>query len=175
MHSPPGQRLRQKMPKPVDLSVLGLRPHDDLTRTRSLSTRVGISPSLALLQRYQCRTSNRTRQPRPGRACDARSSFFPSCVRLTRAREYHANSSDVNLPSQTFDRLRVLTNTLPRLILCSLTTLCRLAVTVFSPTLAQPIPSKSSRPNGLLRSGSNPHCYWAQTAQTTQQPILPPT
>jgi hypothetical protein len=79
------------------------------------------------------------------------------------------------LPSQTFDRLRVLTNTLPRLILRSPTTLCRLAVTVFSLTLAQPIPSKSNRPNGLRRSGSNPHCYWAQTAQTTQQPILPPT
>ena len=63
------------------------------------------------------------------------------------------------LPSQAFDRLRVLTNTLPRLILCSLTTLRRLAVTVFSLTLAQPIPSKSNRPNGLLRSGSNPHCY----------------
>jgi hypothetical protein len=50
-------------------------------------------------------------------------------------------------------------------------TLCRLAVTVFSLTLAQPIPSKSNRPNGLRRSGSNPHCYWAQTAKTTQQPF----
>jgi hypothetical protein len=54
-------------------------------------------------------------------------------------------------------------------------TLCRLAVTVFSLTMAKPIPSKSNRPNGLRRSGSNPHCYWAQTAQTTQQPILPTT
>jgi lactoylglutathione lyase len=50
------------MPKPVDLSVLGLRPHEDLTRTRSLSMRVRVSPSLTLLRRYPCRTSNRTRQ-----------------------------------------------------------------------------------------------------------------
>ena len=37
-----GSDLRQKMPKPVDLSVLGLRPHNDLMLTRSLSTRVRI-------------------------------------------------------------------------------------------------------------------------------------
>jgi hypothetical protein len=51
----------QKMPKPVDLSVLGLRPRKDLSRTRSLSTRVRTSRSLALLQRCPCRTSNRRR------------------------------------------------------------------------------------------------------------------
>jgi hypothetical protein len=37
------------MPKPVDLSVLGLRPHNDRTRTRSLSMRVTIALSPVLL------------------------------------------------------------------------------------------------------------------------------
>jgi hypothetical protein len=38
------------MPKPVDLSVLGLRPQNDLTRRRSLSMKVttALSPVLAL-------------------------------------------------------------------------------------------------------------------------------
>jgi hypothetical protein len=75
---------------------------------------------------------------------------FDACANMTRA------PLTSTLPSQTFDRLRVLTNTLPRLTLCSPTTLHRLAVTVLSLTLAQPIPSKSNRPNGLPRAASNP-------------------
>jgi hypothetical protein len=95
------------------------------------------------------------RDKRAGRACDARSSFSRAFYSSLDARASITRAPLTStLPSKTFDRLRVLTDTLPRLILWSPTTLCRLAVTVSSLTLAQPIPSKSNRPNGLLRSGS---------------------
>jgi lactoylglutathione lyase len=60
------------MPEPVDLSVLGLRPHNDLTGTRSLSTRVRIWRTLVLLQRYPCRISNKERQSAGGSKFSAR-------------------------------------------------------------------------------------------------------
>jgi hypothetical protein len=36
--------VRAEMPKPVDLSVLGLRPRNDLTSTRMLSTGLQVYP-----------------------------------------------------------------------------------------------------------------------------------
>ncbi len=39
-NSQPGSNRDGKMPKPADLSVLGLRPNNDFTPTRSLSTRM---------------------------------------------------------------------------------------------------------------------------------------
>jgi len=68
----------------------------------------------------------------------------------------------------------VLTNTLPRLILCGLTTLCRLAVTVLSLTLAQPIPSKSNRAHSpaYIAAGASPREACAQ-GTALQHPHLP--
>jgi hypothetical protein len=78
-----------EMPKPADLAVLGLRPHDYFTGTRSLSTLNGsgrakwsLGPSGRAPGRGLCRSSNNARQPRAGRARYARSSLY----RLARAR-----------------------------------------------------------------------------------------
>src|SRR6266487_1096249 len=50
------------MPKPVDLSVIGLRPRNDLTRTRSLSN----SPYRGRCSSAVGRTSNKPRHTQVG-------------------------------------------------------------------------------------------------------------
>jgi len=45
---PPGSDRDEKIPKPADLSVLGLQPHNHLTPTGPLSTRMHYPPATAL-------------------------------------------------------------------------------------------------------------------------------
>jgi hypothetical protein len=166
------------MPKPADLAILGLRPHDYFTGTRSLSTlnargcaKRSRWPSGRAPSRRLCRSSKESA------TTAGRSNLWRTVERFT----LHARACITRAP---------LTSTPPRRLStageCSRIR-CRTSfsvarrrcsgsrITIFSLTLAEATPPKSSRPNGLPRSGSNPHCYRAQTAHTTQQPTLPPT
>ena len=52
------------MPKPADLAVLGLRPHDYFTVTRSLSTRMAVAARNGVLGRVDAHPTELSRFPK---------------------------------------------------------------------------------------------------------------
>ena len=91
---PTGSDCDGKMPKPADLSVLGLRPHNDLTSTRTLSTRMHV----CLHRAASARSLSRFRQMTTSRADRNRGRVFlqPALAAFTLAHLVGARSGGLN-------------------------------------------------------------------------------
>jgi hypothetical protein len=110
------------------------------------------------------RVSNKPRQPRQVELVTHGRAFTPD-----------ARASITPAPLTSTATLRVLTNTLSRLILCSPTTLRRLAVTVFSPHPGTAHSVQIEPAEWATEIGLKPTLLPGSNSTDDSQPILPPT